>query len=132
MELETDTLTAIAMLGEEIVLQKGEQLKGSDVGSQGLFLILEGDIKFYRVEQLFDHKGPGRYFGLPTLFGMEASEFMIEAQAKTTLMRIPPDEFRACVMDHPIIAIRACEKLSQVQGSLMDNIFKDSDDVSPT
>jgi hypothetical protein len=63
---------------------------------------------------------------------MEASEFMIEAQAKTTLMRIPPDEFRACVMDHPIIAIRACEKLSQVQGSLMDNIFKDSDDVSPT
>jgi CRP-like cAMP-binding protein len=131
MELETDALTAIAMLGEEVVLQKGEQLKGSDVGSQGLFLILEGDIKFYHVEKLFDHKGPGRYFGLPTLFGMEASEFTVEAQGKTTLMRIPPDEFRACVMDHPIIAIRACEKLSQVQGSLLENILKDSDDASP-
>jgi len=131
MQLETDALTAIAMLGEEVILQKGDQLKGSDVGSQGLFLILEGDIKFYRVEQLFDHKGPGRYFGLPTLFGMEASEFMIEAQKKTTLMRIPPDEFRACVMDHPIIAIRACERLSQVQGSLLENILKDSNGASP-
>ena len=131
MQLETDALTAIAMLGEEVRLEKGEQLKGSDVGSQGLFLILKGDIKFYRVEQLFDHKGPGRYFGLPTLFGMEASEFMIEAQGKTTLMRIPPDEFRACVMDHPIIAIRACERLSQVQGSLLENILNDSNEVSP-
>jgi len=131
MQLETDALTAIAMLGEEVILKKGDQLKGSDVGSQGLFLILEGDIKFYRVEQLFDHKGPGRYFGLPTLFGMEASEFMIEAQGKTTLMRIPPEEFRACVMDHPIIAIKACERLSQVQGSLLENILKDSNDASP-
>ena len=129
-QLETDALTAIAMLGEEIVLQKGDQIKGSEAGSQGLFLILEGDVKFYHVEKLFDHKGPGRYFGLPTLFGMEVSEFIIEAQGKTTLMRIPPDEFRACVMDHPIIAIRACERLSQVQGNLIDNILNDSDDAS--
>ena len=93
--------------------------------------ILEGDIKLYRGEQLYDHRGPGRYFGLTTLFGMEASEFMLEAQKKTTLMRIPPDEFRACVMDHPIIAIRACERLSQVQGSLLENILNDSDDASP-
>jgi hypothetical protein len=34
-------------------------------------------------------------------------------------------------MEHPIIAIRACEKLSQIQGSLLDNILKDSDDASP-
>ncbi len=46
-------------------------------------------------------------------------------------MRIPPDEFRACVMDHPIIAIKACEKLSQVQGSLLENILNDSNDASP-
>ena len=131
MQLETDALTAIAMLSEEIVLQKGEKLKGSDVGSQGLFLILEGDIKFYHVEKLFDHKGPGRYFGLATLFGTNVSEFTIEAQGKTTLMRIPPDEFRACVMDHPIIAIRACERLSQVQGSLLENILDVSIEDSP-
>ncbi len=125
-ELETQTLTAIAMLGEEIVLQKGEQLKGSDVGSQGLFLILEGDVKFYRGKELFDHKGPGRYFGLRTLFGVKVYEFTVEAQEKTTLMRIPQDEFRACVMEHPIIAIRACEKLSMLQGNLLENILNDS------
>jgi CRP-like cAMP-binding protein/ATP/ADP translocase/HEAT repeat protein len=130
-QLETETLTAIAMLGEEITLQKGEQLKGSVVGSQGLFLILEGDIKLYRGKDLFNHTGPGRYFGLASLFGMEASEFTVEAQENTTLMRIPPDEFRACVMEHPIIAIRACEKLSQIQGSLLGNRLKNSDDASP-
>jgi CRP-like cAMP-binding protein len=119
------------MLGEEITFLKGDQLKGSDVGSQGLFLILEGDVKFYRDEHLYDHKGPGRYFGLATLFGMKADKFTVEAQEKTTLMRIPPDEFRACVMEHPIIAIMACEKLSQVQENLIDNILNDSDDASP-
>jgi CRP-like cAMP-binding protein len=129
--LETKALTAIAMLGEEVVFPKGEQLKGSDLGSQGLFLVLEGDVKLYRGKDLFDHKGPGSYFGLPTLFGMEAGEFTAEAQENTTFMRIPPDEFRACVMEHPIIAIRACEKLSNVQGSLLDNILNDSDDNSP-
>jgi CRP-like cAMP-binding protein len=130
-QLETETLTAIAMLGEEIALKKGEQLKGSVVGSQGLYLILEGDVKLYRGKDLFNHTGPGRYFGLATLFGMEASEFTVEAQENTTLMRIPPDEFRACVMEHPIIAIRACEKLSQIQGSLLHNILEDSNDVAP-
>jgi CRP-like cAMP-binding protein len=130
-QLETHTLTALAMLGEEILLQKGEQLTGSDVGSRGLFLILEGDVKFYRGKDLFDHKGPGRYFGLPTLFGMNVSEFTVVAQENTTLMYIPPDEFRACVMEHPIIAIRACEKLSQFQGNLLDNILNDSDNASP-
>lgn len=105
---------------------------GSDVGSQGLFLILEGDIKFYRGEDLFDHKGPGRYFGLPTLFGMKVDEFTVEAQENTTLMRIPPEEFRASVMEHPIIAIRACEHLSQLQGSLLDEVLKEEDsDDSP-
>ena len=131
-ELETQALTAIAMLGEEITLQKGEQLKGSDVGSQGLFLILEGDVKFYRGKDLFDHKGPGRYFGLRTLFGIKVYEFTVEAQEKTLLMRIPQDEFRACVMEHPIIAIRACEKLSRLQGNLLDKILNDSDDDSPS
>ena len=130
-QLETNALTAIAMIGEEITLQKGKQLKGSDVGSHGLFLILEGDVKFYRGKDLFDHKGPGRYFGLPTLFDMKVSEFTVEAQENSTLMCIPPDEFRACVMEHPVIAIRACEKLSQVQGNLLDNILNDSDDASP-
>ncbi len=130
-QLETDTLTAIAMLGEEIVLQKGDRLKGSDVGSQGLFLILEGDVKFYRGEDLFDHKGPGRYFGLATLFGMKIYDFTVEAQEYTTLMRIPPDEFRASVMEHPIIAIRACERLSRIQGDLLDKILNDPDDASP-
>ncbi|MDG5469367.1 Npt1/Npt2 family nucleotide transporter [Deltaproteobacteria bacterium IMCC39524] len=131
-ELETKTLTAIAMLGEEVVVAKGGQFKGSDIGPQGLFLVLEGDVKLYRGKDLFDHKGPGSYFGLPTLFGMEADQFTGEAQEKTTFMRIPPDEFRACVMEHPIIAIRACEKLSHIQGSLLDNILKDSDDNSPS
>jgi CRP-like cAMP-binding protein/ATP/ADP translocase len=131
-QLETNALTAIAMLGEEITLRKGEQLKGSDVGSQGLFLILVGDIKFYRGKDLFDHKGPGRYFGLPSLFGMKVSDFTVEAQEKTIMMCIPPDEFRACIMENPVIAIRVCEKLSKFQGSLLDNILKDSEDTSST
>jgi len=130
-QLETDALTAIAMLGEEIVLQKGEQIKGSDVGSHGLFLVLEGVVKICHAEDLYDHTGPGRYFGLSSLFGRNVSEFTVEAQGKTTLMRIPPDEFRACAMEHPIIAIRACERLSQVQGSLLEYILKDSNDASP-
>jgi len=130
-QLDSKTLTAIAILGEEIKLKKGDQIQGSDFGSQGLFLIMEGDIKFYRDEHLYDHKGPGRYFGLPTLFGMKVDKFTVEAQENTTLMRIPPDEFRASVMEHPIIAIRACETLSRVQGSLLDEILNDSDDASP-
>ena len=130
-QLEANALTALAMLGEEITLSKGGQLKESDVGSQGLFLIMEGDVKFYRDEELFDHKGPGRYFGLASLFGMKTDKYAVEAQENTTLIRIPPDEFRACVMEHPIIAIRACEKLSHIQGSLLDNILNDSDDASP-
>lgn len=130
-QLEANALTALAMLGEEITLSKGGQIKGSDVGSQGLFLIMEGDVKFYRDEQLFDHKGPGRYFGLASLFNMKTDKYAVEAQENTTLMRIPPDEFRACVMEHPIIAIRACEKLSHIQGSLLDNILNDSDVASP-
>ncbi len=130
-QLDSQTLTALAMLGEEITLLKGDQIKGGDVGSQGLFLILEGDVKFYRDEHLYDHKGPGRYFGLPTLFGMKADKFTVEVQENTTLMRIPPDEFRACVMEHPIIAIRACETLSRIQGGLLDKILNDSGDNSP-
>ena len=131
-QLEANALTALAMLGEEITLSKGGQFKESDVGSQGLFLIMEGDVKFYRDEELFDHKGPGRYFGLASLFNMKTDKYAVEAQEKTTLIRIPPDEFRACVMEHPIIAIRACEKLSHIQGSLLDNILKDSDENSPS
>jgi hypothetical protein len=34
-------------------------------------------------------------------------------------------------MEHPVIAIRACEKLSKVQGNLLDNILNDSDDAAP-
>ena len=129
-ELETKALTAIAMLGEEIRMSKGEQIKGTDADSQGLFLVMQGDVKLYREEQLFDHKGCGSYFGLPSLFGMDTDKFTAEAPEKATLIRILPDEFRACVMEHPIIAIRACEKLSQVQGSLLDKILSESNNTS--
>jgi CRP-like cAMP-binding protein/HEAT repeat protein len=129
-QLDNASVTALAMIGEELALEKGDQVLGSDVGASGLFLIPHGDLSFHRGQELFDRKGPGGYFGLPTLFGMPVDDFVVTAEEKTRLIRIPPEEFRASVMDHPIIAIKACEKLSQLQGSLLDQVLQANEDAA--
>lgn len=123
-QLENLPLTSLAVIGEEVPLAKGTSLKGSDPESIGLFMILEGKLSFYQGDQLYDRKDAGDYYGLATLFGLNVDDFTVKTEEKSLVLKISPEEFRASVLDHPIIAIRACERLSQVQGSLIDELLE--------
>jgi len=124
-QLENEPLTALATIGEEIKLARGDRLLGSTPEAGALFLILEGELTFWQEETLYDRKGAGEYFGLATIFGLNVDDFTVVAEKPSTLLRISREDFHASVMDHPVIAIRACERLSQMQGNLIYELLEE-------
>lgn len=129
--LDSEPLTALARGGKEIRLAEGEPLATGEGNPEGLYMVLEGRLDIYRAGEFFVSKRPGDYFGLPSLFGLKLADFRVKVLEKSLLLHISPTEFYASVMERPIIAIKACEKLSQVQGALVDELLRDRECENP-
>ncbi|TYO95848.1 ATP/ADP translocase [Geothermobacter ehrlichii] len=123
VDLDNRPLTALAMVGREQTLKAGAELRENDLDGTGLFLVASGELIVARQRHPLQRKGPGSYFGLASLFELHIEGLVIRAETDSHLVRIPPEEFRASVLEHPVIAIKCCEALSRLQSRLLDEVL---------
>ncbi|RMF74365.1 MAG: hypothetical protein D6740_02465 [Alphaproteobacteria bacterium] len=121
--LDSRTLTALAMIGRERRLAAGERLDIFSPDHRGLWLIASGELEIVRQNAPLLRRGAGEYFGLGALFDLPIDKLEARAQSDSRLLRIPPEEFQACVREHPDIILRCCEALTRVQSGLLDQVL---------
>ena len=108
-----EAIASLIAVGLERRLEKGEQLFAEFGRCQGLFVVLEGAIKVYKLdsrgrELTLSLEMPGSSVGELTLFDGGNYPFSAEsAQAGTRLWFVPRDRFRVVMHDHTEIAERA-------------------------
>ncbi|RMF45262.1 MAG: cyclic nucleotide-binding domain-containing protein, partial [Deltaproteobacteria bacterium] len=122
-DLGSRPLTALAMLGQERRLASGSRLNIFSPDNRGLFLVASGELQVVRQSAPLLRRGAGEYFGLGALFDLPIDKLEAIALSDCHLLRIPPEEFQACVREYPDIILRCCEALTRVQSGLLDQVL---------
>ena len=108
-----EALTLLLSAGMERRLEKGEQLFAEFERCQGLFVVLEGAVKVYKLdsrgrELTLSLEMPGSSVGDLPLFDGGNYPFSAEAaQGNTRLWCVPRERFRQVMRGHPEISERA-------------------------
>ena len=118
-------LAKVAAVAEEFRVAAGAEIFGDNETCPGLHLIVSGEVSIEtrqaddsRTARELIHLGPGQPFAVTTLFGVSWSAVKVRAVEETLLLRISQGEFRAIAREHPEIALRVCQVLSQRLGGI--------------
>jgi CRP-like cAMP-binding protein len=128
-DLSAHHLATIAVVAEEVLLTPESTVFSDDVPCRGLYLIVAGEVA---IEQdrpdnqagavQLTRFGPGQVFALGALFGMKMSGLKARTLCETEALVITKTEFYAIAMEHPDIALRTCQVLSERLGGVIQEL----------
>ena len=113
-------LERVAAVAEELRMVPGSELFCDDDTCPGLYLIVDGVVSIEQ-QQPGDSSslnelirlGPGQPFAVTTLFGGKWAKVKARIIEESALLRISSEEFCAISREHPEIALRVCQVLSE-------------------
>lgn len=128
-DLSAHHLATIAVVAEEVLLTPESVVFSDDVPCRGLYLIVAGEVA---IEQdrpdnqagavQLTRFGPGQVLALGALFGMKMSGLKARTLCETEALVITKGEFYAIAMEHPDIALRTCQVLSERLGGVIQEL----------
>jgi len=126
-DLPTYELAKVAAVVDELRRAPGAEIFGDDEACPGLHLIVSGEVSIEQRQadnvsrsKELTRLGPGQPFAVATLFGGNISMIKVRAIEDTVLLRISREEFFAIAREHPVIALRTCQVLSQRLGGVLE------------
>ena len=126
-DLSKYELAKVAAVADEFRRAPGAEIFGDDETCPGLHLIVSGEVSIEQrqADNVSSSKeltrlGPGQPFAVATLFGGNLSTVKVSAIEETVLLRISREEFFAIAREHPVIALRTCQVLSQRVGRVLE------------
>ena len=120
-------LAKVAAVADEFRMAAGDEIFGENESCPGLHLIVRGGISIETCQagdsnssKELARLGPGQLFAMTTLIGGNWSAVKARATEETVVLRIATEEFRAITMEHPEIALRTCQVLSERLGGILE------------
>jgi CRP/FNR family transcriptional regulator len=117
-ELALPELQALADRAIEQKLGKGEILFLSGEAARGLYVIVEGAVRAFRVgadgrEQIIHVEKAGATVGEVPAFDEGTYPSNAAGEEESILLFIPKTDVRRCILDHPVIALSALKVLAR-------------------
>jgi CRP-like cAMP-binding protein len=107
------TLAAVAGLLEEVPVSAGQTVFEKDDPGDGLYLVVDGEVRVHREEHTLNHLGEGDVFGEMALLDAEPRMASVTAVADTLLLRLAQGPFFELMDDRPEAARGIIRVLSQ-------------------
>ena len=128
-DLSAHQLATIAVVAEELLLAPESVVFSDDVPCRGLHLIVAGEVAIEQdrpdsqagAVQLTRY-GPGQVFALGALFGVKVPGLKARTLCETEALVITKGEFYAIAREHPDIALRTCQVLSERLGGVIQEL----------
>jgi CRP-like cAMP-binding protein len=90
-------------------VQKGEVLIREGERSDGLYIVLSGEVEVKKGHQLLAHLKEGEVFGEMSLLQKTPASATVQASKRTSLLRLPREQFDEIVLSHPQILMLVSE-----------------------
>ncbi len=118
-ETPAHVLASVARIVEEVELLPGENFIREGDRGDGLYLIIEGEVRVHHKDQTLNILGPGKTVGELALLDPEPRSASVSAVNDAFLFRIDKEPFDEVLADRPEIAcsiIRILTRLVREQG----------------
>ncbi len=120
-------LAKVAAVAEELRRARGVEIFGDNETCPGLHLVVSGEVSIETRQpdnssspKELARLGPGQPFAVTALFGGDWSAVKARAVEETVVLRISSEEFCAIAKEHPEIALRVCQVLSQRLSGILE------------
>lgn len=90
-------------------VQKGDVLIKEGERSDGLYIVLSGEVEVKKANQLLAHLKEGEIFGEMSLLQKTPASATVQASKRTSLLRLPREQFDELVLSHPQILMLVSE-----------------------
>jgi CRP-like cAMP-binding protein len=99
-EVTSERLALVAAVAREVDFAAGESIYTVDDASDGMYLVLEGEIRLHRGETEVTVAKSGDAFGTWSLFDDEHRVVSATARLESRLLKIDKDDFIELLADH--------------------------------
>ena len=104
----------IAMITMRVVQPAGHEIVVRGDNGVGFMVILDGTVTVNTIQGKKRKLGPGDSFGEMALLDQEGRSASIKADTGVTMATIPEWNFKPFLMEHPEVAYRLLQVLSQL------------------
>lgn len=115
--LTMDELMEIERMTPMTRIKKGELIQSPDTFREGLYMLKEGKLKLYKINQegkqfIVSILGSGNVFGEIDSFSLGTRDTFIETMDDTILCSLGKEEFEKFLIDRPQLTVRIMKELS--------------------
>lgn len=115
--LTMDELMEIERMTPMTRIKKGELIQSPDTFREGLYMLKEGKLKLYKINQegkqfIVSILGSGNVFGEIDSFSLGTKDTFIETMDDTILCSLGKEEFEKFLIDRPQLTVRIMKELS--------------------
>jgi CRP-like cAMP-binding protein len=90
----------------EVIIQEGDRV-------DGLYVVLSGEVEVRKGDQVLSRLKEGELFGEISLFQKTPATATVMATRRTSLLRLPREDFDALILSHPQILVLISELSEQ-------------------
>lgn len=123
-ELDLAELTQVCSAIESLFVPAGDVILAQGDGTEGLFVIVDGEVEVSRDGKVVARLPSGSHFGEMALLNQRPRSATVRAAGECRLLHLSREAFYSVVQRNPVVGVKFLWRLAQTLGLRLDEAFE--------